>query len=104
MGGYHRKPVARFNDLSPREMDVLRCAAIGLQNKQIARELHVALATVKNHMVRILAKTQTSSRREAVEQVLGVTLSDAKCDHCQIGAKARVMAAEMRRMADDLDK
>lgn len=66
MSGYHRLPADQLNVLSPRELEVLRLVAMALSNKQIARELHLSVATVKNHMVSILAKTKTASRREAV--------------------------------------
>jgi DNA-binding NarL/FixJ family response regulator len=40
------------------------CALVteGLSNKQIAARLHIALATVKDHMHRILAKTGLPNR------------------------------------------
>ena len=105
MSGYHRLPADQLNVLSSREMEVLRLVAMNLPNKQIANKLHLSLSTVKNHMVSILAKTKTASRREAVWQVLGIEFSEMKkCDQCQVGAKAQVIASEMRRLAEDLDK
>src|SRR5262245_38165045 len=41
--------------LSPRENDVAALVAAGLSNKQIARRLSLSLATVKDHVHRILA-------------------------------------------------
>lgn len=51
-----------FKELSKRELDVANLIARGLSNKQIARKLHIALPTVKDHVHRILAKTQLPNR------------------------------------------
>ncbi|HEX9735745.1 MAG TPA: response regulator transcription factor [Thermoanaerobaculia bacterium] len=52
--------------LTPREKQVLECVAAGLRNKEIARELEVAVPTVKNHVHKILEKLSARRRREAV--------------------------------------
>lgn len=52
--------------LTDREMEILRLLDEGHSNKQIARELHISLHTVKNHVHRILEKLQVRNRREAV--------------------------------------
>jgi DNA-binding NarL/FixJ family response regulator len=52
--------------LTPREMDVLRAAARGLGNKQIAVELNMSARTVQTHLTRVFAKLGVSSRTEAV--------------------------------------
>jgi DNA-binding NarL/FixJ family response regulator len=51
--------------LTSRELEVLRLIDGGLSNKQIARQLQIELATVKNHVHNILAKLEVSSRAEA---------------------------------------
>jgi two-component system, NarL family, nitrate/nitrite response regulator NarL len=51
--------------LTARELEVLRLIDGGLSNKQIARQLQIELATVKNHVHNILAKLEVSSRTEA---------------------------------------
>lgn len=43
-------------DLSPRELDVLRLIARGLDNEAIAAELHINLRTARNHVRSILRK------------------------------------------------
>jgi DNA-binding NarL/FixJ family response regulator len=48
--------------LSRREAEVARLLARGLSNKQIARELGIALGTVKDHVHNVLAKTGLRSR------------------------------------------
>jgi len=52
--------------LSPREIEVLRLASTGLTYKEIASKLYVAESTVKNHMRHILEKLHLRNRSEAV--------------------------------------
>jgi len=56
----------RPEPLSPREMDVLRLLARGQSNKEIARTLHLAEETIKDHVRHILAKLSVQSRTQAV--------------------------------------
>jgi DNA-binding NarL/FixJ family response regulator len=53
-------------DLTARELDVLKGAARGLSNADIARDLHIGGATVKSHLLRVFAKLGVESRTAAV--------------------------------------
>lgn len=51
--------------LSPREAEVLRLAATGITNKEIAERLHLSARTVDRHVSNILAKLGVPSRAAA---------------------------------------
>jgi DNA-binding NarL/FixJ family response regulator len=53
-------------DLTPRELEVLECMAHGLTNSEIAARFVVSEATVKTHVGRVLAKTHSRDRVQAV--------------------------------------
>jgi two-component system, NarL family, nitrate/nitrite response regulator NarL len=54
-------PLGNFNDLSDREMEILRCLLNGVQNKQIARELDISDGTVKVNLKAILVQNRTQA-------------------------------------------
>lgn len=65
--------------LSAREMEVLRLAAKGLSNHDIANELCLSLRTVQGHLGHVFNKLQVSSRTEAVVRAIKegwVTVND----------------------------
>jgi DNA-binding NarL/FixJ family response regulator len=51
--------------LTERELEVLRLIALGRGNGEIAKELYLSLATVKNHVANILSKLGVENRVEA---------------------------------------
>lgn len=53
-------------DLSPRELEVLRSAAQGGSNKEIARALGISPRTVQVHLGHVFSKLNVGSRTEAV--------------------------------------
>ena len=55
-----------IDQLTPREMDVLRLLAEGLPNRKIGDRLSISERTVKYHVASILAKLEAANRTEAV--------------------------------------
>jgi DNA-binding NarL/FixJ family response regulator len=58
------------DDLSSREIDVLRLIAAGNANKEIAAQLSITEETVKSHVTNILAKLGANDRTHAVTLAL----------------------------------
>ncbi|MBA2393095.1 MAG: response regulator transcription factor [Ktedonobacteraceae bacterium] len=58
------------DDLSARELEVLRQVAQGASNKEIGRSLHISEATVKTHLIHIFSKLSVNDRTAAVRVAL----------------------------------
>jgi DNA-binding NarL/FixJ family response regulator len=56
--------------LTPRELDVLRGAAQGKSNEEIAAALYISMHTVKNHIKSVLSKLGAADRTHAVTVAL----------------------------------
>jgi DNA-binding NarL/FixJ family response regulator len=59
-------PATELTELTPREREVLVQMALGATNTEIAMRLFVSEATVKTHVGRVLAKTGSRDRVQAV--------------------------------------
>jgi LuxR family maltose regulon positive regulatory protein len=67
-------PARAIDSLSEREHEVLRLTAAGLSNQQIARELVIAVSTVKTHLKNIYAKLLVNSRTQAIARAKDLSL------------------------------
>jgi NarL family two-component system response regulator LiaR len=56
---------APVEQLTRRELDVLRCIARGMSNEEVARELTITIPTVSSHVHNLLDKLNLSSRTQA---------------------------------------
>ncbi|WP_238565584.1 response regulator [Bifidobacterium minimum] len=65
-----RRPPSRRQGLSAQELRVLRLAADGMTNRQIARSLFIGETTVKTYFTRIFAKLEVNDRTSAVARMM----------------------------------
>ncbi len=61
-----REARANIEQLTPREMEVLKALGEGLSNKEIAKSLHMSVDTERTHMMNILSKLGVHSRLQAL--------------------------------------
>ena len=67
--GRHPEPRQRgvpYEELTPRELEVLQLAAEGLSNKEIGSNLIISEKTAKNHIANIFSKLQVNDRTQAI--------------------------------------
>jgi two-component system nitrate/nitrite response regulator NarL len=64
-----RRSIPPTPRLTARELEILDLIGEGLTNKQIARRLFIAVATVKNHVHRILEKLEVHHRSDAIARL-----------------------------------
>jgi two-component system, NarL family, response regulator LiaR len=57
-------------ELTPRELGVLRQLALGRSNKEIADALSIGDETVKTHIGNVFSKLQVENRTQAIVQAL----------------------------------
>ena len=67
-------PEAEVEDLSTRELEVLRFLPTMLTNREIASELMVSVNTVKTHLKQIYVKLGAHDRRDAVRRARSIGL------------------------------
>jgi len=64
------RAAASNEDLTPREIEVLRQLALGRSNKEIADALSIGDETVKTHVGNVFSKLQVENRAQAIVQAL----------------------------------
>jgi two-component system, NarL family, response regulator NreC len=69
-------PAGPPDDLSEREVDILRLIALGHTNTEMAERLFLSVRTVESHRARIQQKTGMSTRAELVRYALDHDLVD----------------------------
>ncbi len=72
MNSLFQKPERTVEELTEREMEVLRLAARGYTNKSIGVQLRISDRTVQGHLAHIFAKLQATSRTEAVMRAVSL--------------------------------
>ncbi|MBA2715037.1 MAG: response regulator transcription factor [Rubrobacteraceae bacterium] len=65
-----------FEELTPRELEVLGLIARGLRNREIAGRLVISERTVGNHISNIFAKLQVADRAQAIVRARQAGLGD----------------------------
>ena len=66
-----KKPSAEFEQLTPRELEILSLLAKGFLYKEIADQLKISLHTVRGHIHLVYEKLHVQSRSEAIIKFLG---------------------------------
>lgn len=66
-----RAPASGFEQLTPREIEILTQLARGLHYKEIGEQLSISVSTVRTHLHAIYGKLHVQSRTEAVVRYLG---------------------------------
>ncbi len=64
------EPAAPPDDLTPREVDILRLIALGHTNGEIAKQLYLSVRTVETHRAHIQQKLRRTNRAELVKYAL----------------------------------
>ncbi len=57
---------AQLAELTPREQEVLILLAQGLSNAEVGAQLHIAEATVRTHLARVMSKLDVREKTQAV--------------------------------------
>ena len=69
-GGMDSDPQTLIESISDTEKQILRLAAAGFSNKEIASCMHLADGTIKNYVSKILEKTASRDRTQAVVKAI----------------------------------
>jgi two-component system, NarL family, response regulator LiaR len=77
MNRFRPKQRKLHEDLTVRELDVLKCLGEGMTNQEIAEKLYIGIKTVKTHVSNILSKLGVADRTQAAVYANrnGITIS-----------------------------
>ena len=67
--GIDRNIAEQTPDISSREKEIAGLLAMGMRDRDIARELHISESTVKFHMNKVMAKLKSRTRYQALYQL-----------------------------------
>ena len=67
-----QEPGVLYSELSQREVEIMDLIASGMTNQEIAAACFISQKTVKNHINRIFAKLNATSRGEAIARWHGI--------------------------------
>jgi FixJ family two-component response regulator len=65
-----------YNQLTPREQEVMALVANGLPNKQIAQKLYISHRTVEIHRRRVMSKMRATSISELISMAIACSVYD----------------------------
>lgn len=71
-----RESISKNYGLTDRELDVLEWVMAGAENKIVAKELSISLATVKTHLIHIFTKLDVNSRAKLLAKIFSELNSD----------------------------
>lgn len=75
------EPLTQHDDLTEREVDVLRRIARGHTNAEVAEQLSISVRTVETHRQHIQRKLRLSTRAELVQYAIDHRLMPSEPDH-----------------------
>lgn len=75
-----RESVSQQYGLTDRELDVLEWVISGAENKIVARELSISVATVKTHLIHIFTKVSVNSRAKLLAKVYAEISNSSKLE------------------------
>ncbi len=75
------EPSQAFPELTERENEILALIAQGVNNHEIAEQLHISLKTVRNHVSNIYNKMQVTDRVQAVLRAREAGLGGEEQEH-----------------------